>query len=87
MNGRRFDILDLCGQLTRDAQGNLQFKRNEKGQTVDEQGRLVNARGYLVDEAGNVVDRERKKMFEARFLKNGEFPKIFPFTKFNIKKI
>jgi len=26
-------------------------------------------------------------MFEKKFLKNGEFPKIFPFTKFNIKKI
>jgi hypothetical protein len=26
-------------------------------------------------------------MFEKRFLKNGEFPKIFPFTKFNIKRV
>lgn len=26
-------------------------------------------------------------MFDAKHLKNGEFPKIFPFTKFNIKKV
>lgn len=26
-------------------------------------------------------------MFDKRFLKNGEFPKIFPFTKFNIKRV
>ena len=48
---------------------------------------MVNERGYLIDESGNIVDRDRKKMFEARFLKNGEFPKIFPFTRFNIKRI
>lgn len=26
-------------------------------------------------------------MFEKKYLKNGEFPKIFPFTKFNIKRV
>lgn len=41
----------------------------------------------MVDAAGNVVDKEGKRMFERRFLKNGEFPKIFPFTKFNVKRI
>jgi hypothetical protein len=54
---------------------------------VDDLGRLVNQKGYLVDEQGNIVDKDKKKMFEKKFLKNGEFPKIFPFTKFNIKKI
>jgi hypothetical protein len=54
---------------------------------VDDQGRLINHKGYLVDEQGNIVDKEKKKMFEKKFIKNGEFPKIFPFTKFNIKKI
>jgi len=48
----------------------------------------VNERGYLIDENGNIIDRERKRLFEKRFLKNGgEFPKIFPFTKFTIKRI
>lgn len=87
LNGRRFDINDLCGQLNRDAHGNLIFKKNKKGQKVDNTGKLVNERGYLIDEAGNIVDKEKKKMFEKRFLKNGEFPKIFPFTKFNIKRV
>ena len=47
----------------------------------------MNTRGYLIDEAGNIIDKERKKLFDAKHLKNGEFPKIFPFTKFNIKKV
>jgi hypothetical protein len=50
-------------------------------------GRLVNEKGYLIDENGNIIDKEKKKMFEKKYLKNGEFPKIFPFTKFNIKRI
>jgi hypothetical protein len=76
-----------AASCTRDSQGNLIFKKNSKGQTVDDLGRLVNSKGYLIDESGNIIDKERKKMFEAKYLKNGEFPKIFPFTKFNIKKI
>lgn len=47
----------------------------------------MNERGYLIDENGNIIDKERKKLFEKKYLKNGEFPKIFPFTKFNIKKV
>ena len=47
----------------------------------------MNTRGYLIDEAGNIIDKERKKLFDAKHLKNGEFPKIFPYTKFNIKKV
>jgi hypothetical protein len=35
LNGRRFDILDLCGQLQRDAAGNLVFERNQRGESVD----------------------------------------------------
>lgn len=34
-----------------------------------------------------MIDKDKKKMFERKYLKNGEFPKIFPFTKFNIKRI
>lgn len=87
LNGRRFDIQDLCGQLQRDKNGDINFKRNQRGHLTDELGRLVNNRGYLVDEGGNIVDKENKKLFDAKNLKNGEFPKIFPFTKFNIKKV
>ena len=54
---------------------------------MDNQGKLLNEKGYLIDELGNVVDKDKKKMFEKKYLKNGEFPKIFPFTKFNIKRI
>jgi hypothetical protein len=48
----------------------------------------VNAKGYLIDFKGNVVDREGRKIFDKRYLSaDGEIPKIFPFTKFNIEKI
>ena len=87
LGGRRFDVNDLCGQLNRDQNGNLVFKKNKKGQKVDNTGKLVNDKGYLIDENGNIVDKEKKKMFDKKYLKNGEFPKIFPFTKFNIKRV
>lgn len=41
LSGRRFDILDVCGQLNRDASGQFVFKKNKKGQNVDNTGRLV----------------------------------------------
>jgi len=56
---------------------------NEHGDYVDNQGRLVNEKGYLIDKDGNIVDKDGKKIFEKKHLKNGEIPKIFPFTKFN----
>merc|ERR1711990_1290947 len=54
---------------------------------VDNQGRKINSRGYLVDEFGNVVDKDGREIFEAKHLSNDEIPKIFPFTKFNIKNV
>jgi len=48
----------------------------------------VNKRGYLIDEKGNVVDAKGRKLFDHFALSmNGEFPKIFPFSKFNIDSI
>jgi hypothetical protein len=50
-------------------------------------GRKVNSRGYLVDEFGNVVDKDGREIFEHKHLESEEIPKIFPFTKFNIKNV
>ena len=47
----------------------------------------MNAKGYLVDAQGNVVNKEGKKLFDKKHLKEGEFPKIFPFTKFKLKDV
>ena len=33
------------------------------------------------------MDREGKRIFQKEHLKNGEFPKIFLFTKFNIDDV
>lgn len=50
-------------------------------------GRRVNEKGYLVDERGNVIDKNGKVIFSQNHLKQGEPPKIFGFTKFNINTI
>jgi hypothetical protein len=54
---------------------------------VDSQGRSVNNKGYLVDKHGNIVNEKGIVLWKAKDLKNGEFIKIFPFSKFNLKKV
>ena len=41
----------------------------------------------MIDEFGNVIDRDGRQIFEKKDLSSEEIPKIFPFTKFNIKHI
>ena len=59
---------------------------NNKGQTIykDLGGHLINEKGYLIDSEGNVVNRTGKIIWRRCELKNGEFPKIFAFSKFNM---
>lgn len=57
------------------------------GLLVDNLGRRVNEKGYLIDDEGNIIDIHGKKLWDRKHLKNGEFPKIFAFTKFNIKNV
>jgi hypothetical protein len=85
-SGKRFDIKDVMGQFDKDAHGRIIHKSTQKG-LVDNLGRLVNEKGYLIDEQGNIIDVSGKKLWAKEHLKNGEFPKIFPFTKFNIKRV
>lgn len=47
----------------------------------------MNEKGYLTDAAGNIVDAQNKQVWQKCELKNGEFPKLFPQTSFNPKKI
>jgi len=54
---------------------------------VDNLGRRINSKGYLIDEFGNVIDKDGRQIFERKHLKDDEIPKIFPFTKFNIKNV
>jgi hypothetical protein len=39
----------------------------------------------LIDENRNVIDKDGKVIFEYKHLYEDDIPKIFPFTKFNIK--
>jgi len=87
-SGKRFDIKDIIGVFDKDASGNIIPLRSQDGQhLVDNLGRRVNQKGYLVDAEGNIIDKDGKRIFEEKHLKNGEFPKIFLFTKFNINNI
>jgi len=74
------------GQFDKDAHGRIIPKSSKDG-LVDNLGRRVNEKGYLTDENGNIIDVTGKQLWRKEHLKNGEFPKIFPFTKFNIKKV
>lgn len=86
-NGRRFDIVDTIGQLDKDANGEIMPLTDKSGKLKDKLGRLINSKGYLIDEFGNVIDKDGRQIFEKKHLKNDEIPKIFPFTKFNIKNV
>ena len=86
-SGRRFDIKDVMGVFDKDANRNIIVQRSADGTLVDNVGRRVNDKGYLIDSDGNIIDREGKRIFVKEHLKNGEFPKIFLFTKFNIDNI
>ena len=86
-NGKRFDIKDVMGQFDRDQNGDIVPQNNGSGKLLDNLGRLVNDKGYLIDEQGNIIDVTGKQIWRKTDLKNGEFPKIFPFTKFNIQRV
>lgn len=86
-NGRRFDITDTMGQCEKDANGNIMPQTDKDGDFIDNLGRKINSKGYLIDQFGNVVDKDGREIFEAKHLYNDEIPKIFPFTKFNVKNV
>ena len=76
------------GEFDKDQKGNIVLQSTRDGsQNVDNLGRFCNERGYLTDESGNVIDVKGRQLWKVTDLKNGEFIKIFPFTKFNISKV
>lgn len=57
------------------------------GRLLDNDRKPVNEKGYLVDPKGNIIDHKHDILFPKSCLLSGEFPKIFPFTKFNPNKV
>jgi len=53
----------------------------------DISGHLVNERGYLVNSEGDILNRQGFVLFRYCELKAGEFPKIFKFSKLDMKHI
>jgi hypothetical protein len=60
---------------------------DQENKLTDNLGRKINSKGYLIDEFGNVIDKDGREIFEKKHLENDEIPKIFPFTKFNVKTV
>lgn len=89
--GKKFELQEVMGVFDRDNRGKIQLLlgKDERGKDVyvDKAGFMVNQRGYIVTRDGHVCSREGKVLFLRTQLKNGEFPKIFPFTRFNINRI
>jgi hypothetical protein len=56
-------------------------------QMTDLLGRKVNKQGYLVDSEGNIIDRAGRKVWKSKDLKNGDFPKVFPFSEFSPRSV
>lgn len=54
---------------------------------VDKAGYMINSKGYIINKEGCICTRQGRVLFMANHLKNGEFPKIFPFTRFNINRV
>ena len=85
--GKRFDVKDTIGVFERDQSDNIIIPQHANGHLIDNLGRRVNVKGYLIDEQGNIIDSSGKQLFKASDLLSHEYPKIFPFTKFNIQKV
>lgn len=71
----------------KDASGKIMPHQNPKGELVDSFGRRCSEKGYLTDAAGNIIDNQGKQIWSKFELKAGEFPKIFPFSTFNLKRV
>jgi len=84
--GRRYDIKDVMGIFEKDDQSKICPQKSNKG-LVDLLGRRVSDKGYLLDASDNVIDGQQRVIFMKCDLKAGEFPKIFPFTVFNLRAI
>ena len=51
---------------------------------TDISGHIVSEKGYLIEIENNNVNRKWKIIFKNQELINGEFPKIFIFSKFDM---
>lgn len=61
-----------------DPLGNPMLQKNNKGQLIDNKGRLVNQKGYLIDDNGNVINKRGYKVFSKVLLEeDGDIPKVF----------
>jgi len=90
-SGQRFDIHEVMGVFDRKQDGTLDFitTQDEHGRDVviDKGGNLVNPNGYIVNERGDICSRVGHVLFTKDQLRNNEFPKFFPFTRFNLRSV
>ena len=89
--GKTFELQEVMGVFDRNEKGDIQLLlgKDERGRDVyvDKAGFMVNQKGYIVTRDNHICTREGKVLFLRSQLINGEFPKIFPFTRFNINRV
>lgn len=74
----KFNLDNVSGNYDRNPDGTFIFKKNSKGELVDNDGNLVNSKGYLIDKDGNLIDKRGNKMLPNNVMDaDGEVPKIF----------
>ena len=88
-SGATFSILDVMGTFRMNEVNEIikiEAKSESNGASVyqDLAGHLVNEKGYLITTEGHICTRNGKLIFIKDELKNGEFPKIFPFSRMNL---
>lgn len=78
--GESFKLTDVMGCFKLNDQSQIKIEDGSK----DLSGHLVTSKGYLTNQEGDILNRKGHVLFKSQELKNGEFPKIFKFSKFNM---
>ena len=89
-----FNPHDVRGYFDRDPQTGDEIignRKNDKGQIIDKQGRVVNENGYLIDpHTKNIVDKRGRLRLHRKLLdEDGNIPMLFNYKgkKFDIKDV
>ena len=84
-NGDKYHIDDITGYLNKDPSGEIILDGNPP---FDKNKQKVNQKGYLVDNKGNIINKQGNVIWYKQNLNaDGEPPKIFPHTLFDIDRI
>lgn len=85
-DNKPFTIHEVLGSFSNLQNGKLPSSK-KVALTKDEADRPVNECGYLVNKYGDIISRAGKVLFPRKYLKEGEFPKFFHFSRLDVQRI